>query len=74
MNPSQNLINQINRLTTKIETQYPEIYHFIEEQPITIPSNNHCDTNDKTLLDYLDSLRQLLEHHLDTHRKNPKIV
>ncbi len=71
MNPSQDLITQINTLTTKIETQYPEIYHFIEEQPITIPSGTSCDTNDKILLEYLDSLKELLNHHLETHQKNP---
>ncbi len=67
MNISKSLITEITELTTKIETKYPELYKFIEEQPITIPSSDHPKTDEKNLLDYLDSLKQLLQHHLETH-------
>ena len=67
MRTSQNLIDQINELTTKIETQYPEIYRFIDEQPITVSCKGHPESNEKPLRDYLDSLKQLLQHHLEHH-------
>ncbi len=70
MGTSKSLIAKINELTTNIETNYPEIYHFIEEQPITIPSSDHFETNEKALQDYLNSLSQLLSHHKKTHKKN----
>ncbi len=68
MNTSKNLIAKINELITNIETNYPEIYHFIEEQPITVPSSDHFETNEKALQDYLNSLSELLQHHKETHK------
>ncbi len=70
MHLSENIISQINELTTHIKTNYPELYQFIEEQPITIPSSDHPKTDEKALYDYLDSLKQLLQHHMDTHSNN----
>ncbi len=70
MNTPKKLISEITEITTNIETNYPELYKFIEEQPITIPVSNHPETDEKTLQDYLDSLKQLLNHHLETHKKN----
>ena len=70
MNTPKQLITEINELTTDIETDYPELYHFIEEQPITIPSTDHPDPDEAALLDYLNSLKQLLKHHIETHQKN----
>lgn len=70
MNTSENIISQINKLTTHIKTNYPELYQFIEEQPITIPSSDHPKTDEKTMYEYLDSLKQLLQHHIDTHTVN----
>ncbi len=67
METSKKLISEITDITTKIETDYPELYKFIEEQPITVPSSDHPEANEKNLRDYLDSLKQLLQHHLDTH-------
>ncbi|GAA4273393.1 hypothetical protein U6A24_19515 [Aquimarina gracilis] len=67
METSKNLISEITKITTNIETNYPELYKFIEEQPITIPSSNNPKTDEQNLRDYLDSLKQLLQHHLDTH-------
>ena len=65
----QNILTEIFQLTKTIETDYPELYHFLEENPMTIPSESHPSIDKKILQDYLDSLRQLLKHHLDT-RKN----
>ncbi len=71
MDTSKSLITKISELITNIETNYPEIYSFIDEQPVTIPTDNHPDMNDEVLNDYLESLKQLLAHHLDTHPENP---
>ena len=68
MKNTKELIIKINELTTKIETEYPELYPFIDEQPLTIPASDHPDTNSKALKDYLQSLEQLLQHHLETHK------
>lgn len=72
-NPNS-LLTRITELTSKIETNYPELYRFLEENPITLPVEAHPEVHKKELQDYLESLEQLLEKHLKTHSKqNPKI-
>ncbi|MBI9042730.1 MAG: hypothetical protein JEY78_15190 [Lutibacter sp.] len=63
----QELLKEITELTFKIEKNYPELYQFLGENPFTIPSKNHPDINKKVMQDYLESLKQLLAHHLETH-------
>lgn len=62
-------LTQITQLTSEIETKYPELYQFLEEDPITLPIEAHPKVNKKALQSYLESLQQLLEHHLQTHKK-----
>ena len=70
MNVLQNIENDIVRLTTLIKTEYPELYKFLEETPITVPSVDNPDINIKVMEDYNESLKQLLKHHIETHKKN----
>lgn len=63
MSLSVKILEQINKLTLKLETEYPELYPFIEEEPITIPSVEHPDISNKLLKDYLKSLKALLKLH-----------
>ncbi|WP_299215394.1 hypothetical protein [uncultured Aquimarina sp.] len=70
MSTPEYLIIQINELTTLIETRYPELYKFLEEQPLTLPTNDTKEMDEKLLSDYLESLNQLLKHHVITHNKN----
>ncbi len=69
MNNEQNLLTEISQLTKIIETNYPEIYQFLDESPVTIPSESNPSIDKKILQDYLDSLKQLLKHHLETRKK-----
>lgn len=68
MSQLQSIENKIIKLTTLIETMYPELYKFLEENPLTIPSVNHPNINTKVMEDYLESLEQLLKHHIETHK------
>ena len=63
MSLSVKILEQINKLTLKLETEYPELYPFIEEEPITIPSFEHPDISNKALKDYLESLKALIRSH-----------
>jgi hypothetical protein len=65
----QNIEKDILRLTTLIKTEYPELYIFLEENPITVPSGDSPDINIKVLEDYNESLKQLLKHHIETRKK-----
>ncbi|HSQ46683.1 MAG TPA: hypothetical protein VLM44_07155 [Lutibacter sp.] len=69
MNKEHNLLTEISQLTKTIETNYPEIYQFLDESPVTIPSESNPSIDKKILQDYLDSLKQLLKHHLETRKK-----
>lgn len=66
------ILTEITDLTTNIETNYPELYVFLGEDPMTIPSTVHPEIDKKIMQNYLESLRQLLKHHLETHIKTTK--
>jgi hypothetical protein len=66
------LMQEVIKLTTEIETGYPELYKYLEETPITI-----CETEEKTICtedmkEYLKTLRSQLEHHIETHKNKVK--
>lgn len=64
------LLNEITELTNTIETRYPELYRYLEENPLTIPAEEHPHIDKQILKDYLQSLKQLLKHHLETHENS----
>ena len=68
MKTEKKLLTEITRLTTSIETNYPELYKHLEEIPLTIPSEDDPEITIRSLQDYLESLKQLLKHHLETHK------
>ncbi len=66
------LMQEIILLTTKIETDYPELYQYLDETPLVI-----CDTEEKTicvkdLKKYLETLKRQLGHHIETHKIQSK--
>ena len=65
----QQLTKEINELTNKIERDYPELYQYLDETPIDIPSNDYSKLDTKNFSEYLDSLKELLKHHIETHDK-----
>ena len=69
MKTLQDIENQIIRLTTSIEVNYPELYETLDENPVTIPSKVHPDINIKIMEDYLESLKQILKQYTITHNK-----
>ncbi|WP_405575742.1 hypothetical protein [Winogradskyella sp. Asnod2-B02-A] len=69
MKTLQDIENQIIRLTTSIEVNYPELYETLDENPVTIPSKVHPDINIKIMEDYLESLKQILKQYTKTHNK-----
>lgn len=68
MNKLKNILTEITRLTYNIETNYPELYRNLDENPMTIPATNHPQINKEVMQDYLESLKQILKHYLETHK------
>lgn len=72
MDNLQNTLKEISQLTKTIETNYPELYQFLDDSPMEIPSESHPTINRNVMQDYLDSLRQMLKHHIETRQKIEK--
>ena len=63
------LTKEINTLTLKIEQEYPELYKYLDETPITIPNSDQPDEFTlETFSDYLESLKDLLQSYIVTHK------
>lgn len=65
----QELSKEISDLTFKIEREYPELYSYLDENPITIPHSDHPEVTTKNFADYLESLKDILAHYIETHPK-----
>lgn len=64
----QNILQEITQLTTNIETNYPELYRYLDEIPLMLPTMDKPHMDKQVLESYLKSLEQLLRHHLETHQ------
>lgn len=73
MKKMRSLMNEITQLTLEIETNYPELYKYLEENPLTIPATKSPTVDHKVMSDYLESLKELLKHHLETHKHQIRI-
>ncbi|MBU2945353.1 hypothetical protein [Zobellia uliginosa] len=62
------ILSEIVQLTTLIETKYPELYRSLDENPMTLPVNEHPHMDKVVMQEYLESLKQLLQHYLDEHK------
>lgn len=62
------LLKQITELTNTIESDHPELYRYLDENPMTLPTKASPKLGKKAFLDYLESLQELLAHHLETHK------
>jgi len=69
MNNAEDTLSQIIKLTSIMESDYPELYRFLDENPITVPTMAHPNLDEKILQEYLNVLKELLKHHSATHKK-----
>ncbi len=65
----QKILQEISQLTTEIETNYPELYRDLDENPMTLPVSKHPHMDKVVMQEYLESLKELLKHHIETHKK-----
>ena len=69
METIQSIEDKILKLTDTIEKDYPELYAYLDENPVTMPSSDHPKISIAVMEDYLKSLQQILKHHIETHNK-----
>jgi len=71
MRELNSILDRITMLTNTMELQYPELYQFLDENPITLPLLSHPEMNKEVMESYLQSLQELLDHHVKTHKNEP---
>lgn len=62
------ILKEINEVTSEISNFYQEVYPFLNEDTITLPTQEKDLVNEENLSDYLESLREILHHHKLTHK------
>jgi hypothetical protein len=67
MKTKTELEHSIISVTTKINQKFPELTKYINEMPVNISENNQEEINTKNLIDYHNSLVELLEKYSKTH-------
>lgn len=65
----KSLSKEVCGLIQVIEEQYPQLYSHLDKHPVTILSSNHFSLSTENFANYLDSLKQLLEHSIDNRQK-----
>jgi hypothetical protein len=70
MKKLHSVLKEFMEITTTMETEYPELYQFLEEDPMTIPTSGHPNIDEAALRDYLKSLKGMLQHHKATRKKS----
>lgn len=65
----QELIKEISNLTLEIEEKYPELYRYLDENPISIPSAEHPKLDTTILSDYLESLKTMLNNYIEAKQQ-----
>ncbi len=64
MEKEKELNRNILKITLNIKEQYPELGKYLEEMPITIPTEKFPIITPKVLQDYYQSLTSLLNNYL----------
>ena len=68
MKKLQRLTKEINELTLRIEQEYPELYQYLDENPITIPDCETPEISVSSFVEYLDSLKSILERYIESNK------
>lgn len=68
MKSLQEITKEINKLTSKIEQEYPELYQHLNENPITLPDSGNPEISIKNFSNYLNSLRELLDNYIESNK------
>jgi hypothetical protein len=67
MKTESELNENILKITMTIRNEFPELMKFLNEMPITIPSEVSPEINTKILQDYYNSLETLLRKYAPNH-------
>ena len=58
---------EIIKITSLIQEKYPELYEYLGEMPITIPTDQNPIINSQSLNAYYESLAAMLNNYIYSH-------
>jgi hypothetical protein len=61
-------MQEIIQLTSKIESDYPELYNYLGETPLSASEASEKPVSTDDLNKYLDTLKSQLQRHIETHK------
>jgi hypothetical protein len=64
-----NQVDDLVQLLTKIETNYPEVYTYLDEDPLTLCEPNSPKVSERDMANYLESLREMLSQFKLSHKQ-----
>ncbi|MBP4142194.1 hypothetical protein MW871_10990 [Flavobacterium sp. I-SCBP12n] len=67
MKTENQLTIAILEITMKIRNEYPELIKYLAELPVTIPDISNPEINTKVLMDYYQSLENIIKKYSSTH-------
>jgi hypothetical protein len=70
MSSSGDILVQIKSLHTQIRLKYPELYAFLNEDPMSLTSEKYPDVSKKMLKNYLENLQELMKTCSEKHLKS----
>lgn len=62
------LMQEVIKLTTLIETEYPELYKYLDETPLSMGLHPEKEVTIADLKIYLQTLKTQLEEYVKTHK------
>lgn len=63
MEAEKELNAKIMEITLQIQDKYPELSKFLNEMPVTIPTESNPEINVKVLEEYYESLNNMLKKY-----------
>ncbi|WP_310556909.1 hypothetical protein [Flavobacterium sp.] len=67
MKTESEINENILKITMTIRNEFPELMKFLNEMPVTIPSEDSPEINSRILQEYYDSLETLLRKYAPNH-------
>ena len=68
MNTVNELEEKINKITSVIRTDYPELLKYLNEMPETIPNGEHPKIDEESLSKYYDTLVNVFRDYVAEHQ------
>jgi hypothetical protein len=68
MKTEHDLNEKINQITNTIREKHPELIHFLNEIPITIPNKEKPEINLDILTSYYKTLKDIFDKYTETHQ------